>query len=127
MSGIAAFLQTYIKPSRWWRRHKTVELTIWPRFIAQALCPHVHKQPIMWGFPDSKSITFQCVDCHKRIVEVNDCAHKAVTWSSWETIKGMDIPQSFRCENCGASMFTKDLPKDVKITPHSSVSAARDH
>jgi len=80
----------------------------------------------MWGL-DNSTITFQCLDCHKNLKEVNDCAHGEVTWGSWETIKGVDIPRSYRCEHCHAPLFNKDLPKGVKITPHSSVSAARDH
>jgi hypothetical protein len=117
MNGFAGFVQAYIKPSRWWRRHKTIELTIWPRFVAQRLCPHVHKNPVMWSH-DLKTVTFQCIDCHKRIEEVNDCAHGEVAWASWENIKGVDIPHSFRCEHCHAPLFNKDLPKDVKITPY---------
>jgi hypothetical protein len=124
--GFAGFVQTYIKPSRWWRRHKTVQLTIWPRFIAQALCPHIHKNPVMWS-NDLKKVTLQCIDCHKRVEEAIDCNHSEVTWASWENIKGVDIPHSYRCELCGCPLWNKDLPKNVKITPHSSVSAARDH
>lgn len=116
MSGIAGFVQAYIKPSRWWRRGKKIELTVWPRWIAQRLCPHIHKQLVMYSV-EEKTRTMQCLDCHDQITENNNCVHPEVSWGSWETIKSTPIPTSFRCEACGVQLFNKDLPKDVNILP----------
>src|SRR5271163_4106557 len=96
--GIAGFVQAYIKPSRWWRRQKSFQITLWPRWAAQILCPHLHKQLWMYSV-EAKTITSQCLDCHKNVTEHNDCAHGEVTWGSWETIKGTEIPRSFRCQH----------------------------
>lgn len=118
--NLAGFVQTWIKPSRWWRRSRTIQVTIWPKFIAQSLCPHVHKNPIMWGMTGDKqnTVTYLCVDCHKRIKEVNECAHGEVSLSAWEDLNGQKIPHSFRCEHCGQPLAPSQLPKDSTVVPN---------
>jgi hypothetical protein len=98
-----------------------------PQFLAQALCPHIHKQLIMWDV-DSKTKTNICLDCHKHIDESNDCGHDEVRVCVVETVGKQLVPRGYRCENCGAEFEMKDLPKGVRIV-HLSVnnSAARDH
>jgi len=56
--SLTAFLQQYVKPTRWWRRKRSIEITLWPRFLAQALCPHSPKQ----YFSEDKTI-WRCDDC----------------------------------------------------------------
>jgi hypothetical protein len=129
-----------MKPSRWWRRHKSIEVTIWPRFLAQALCPHIHKNPIMWS---TGKRTMQCVDCHKRIEEINDCVHGEVIIASWEDLTtsergpfkpGMPVgkPTGFRCQHCGEYLQINEVPENsiIDLSPmnhQSNDSAAKDH
>jgi hypothetical protein len=119
--SLAAFLQQYVKPSRWWRRRKTVQVTIWPRFLAQALCPHARKQAIMWDV-EAKTKTGMCLDCHKHILERNDCAHGEVQVSVWETANGQSelVPRAYRCEHCGVGLEAKDLPPGARVA-HANI------
>jgi hypothetical protein len=119
--SIAAFVQQYIKPSRWWRRHKTVEITIWPRFLAQRLCPHKFKQMIMWD-TEEKTKTSMCLDCHKHILERNDCAHGEVHGHMYETEGIRLVPRSYLCDHCGVELEPKDLPTEVRIA-HLNIEA----
>jgi hypothetical protein len=112
--SFAAFLQQYVKPSRWWRRHRTVQVTIWPRWLAQALCPHVHKQLVMWDV-EGKTKTSMCLDCYKHVMEANDCAHGEVKISVWETVGTELVPRAYVCEHCGVELEMKDLPSGVQI------------
>jgi DNA-directed RNA polymerase subunit RPC12/RpoP len=112
--NIAGFVQAYIKPSRWWRRRKSVEVTIWPQFLAQALCPHVASHPIMWD-TERKTITYQCIDCHKHITEANPCAHGGVVPHSTDRFAKETIVRSYLCAQCGLELQPSELPKDAKV------------
>src|SRR5260370_1275305 len=107
--SFAGFLQEYVKPSRWWRRQKTVEITIWPRFLAQALCPHGPKRMIMWDV-ESKLKVSMCLDCHKHIEERNDCAHGEVHGHMYETEGTRLVPRSYLCDHCGVEVAARDEP-----------------
>ena len=112
--SLTAFLQQYVKPTRWWRRRRTIQLTIWPRWIAQALCPHKPKQLI--GFDvEARIKTSLCLDCHKHIDEHNDCFHGEVSVCMMETVGTQLIPRSFRCEHCGVELSPVDLPDGVMV------------
>ena len=132
--SIAAFVQAYIRPSRWWRRGKSIEVTIWPSFLAQALCPHIHQQPIMWD-TEHKTVTRQCIDCHKRITVADDCPHSKVVVSAWSDKSGapapsLSVPTVFRCQLCGFGLLHAELPQGalVDLSPmQANDSAARDH
>jgi len=108
--SLTAFLQQYVKPSRWWRRQRTIQITVWPRWLAQVLCPHLYKQLAMWD-ADSKTKTNLCLDCHKLVEELNDCAHGEVT--VWAT--NFSQPLTYKCEHCGVELEFKNLPKGVRI------------
>jgi hypothetical protein len=125
--SLSAFLQQYVKPSRWWRRQRTIQITVWPKFLAQALCPHENKQMIMWDVA-TKLKTSLCIDCYKHIEETNDCAHGEVSIHAVETINLSNapapfggrrsaqlIPRSYLCEHCGVELETKDLPHGVRV------------
>lgn len=58
--NFAGFLQTIAPPSRWWRRPKHIVISIWPSWLAQALCPHNVKS----FFSEDKTV-WRCEDCHK--------------------------------------------------------------
>lgn len=127
------FVQQYVQPSRWWRRARTIELTIWPRFLAQALCPHLLKQTIMWDVV-GKSKTSMCLDCRKHINETNDCAHGEVTvFASTQDAKTQQpIPVTFQCTKCGVELKYTDMPRgvvvrDLQVGNAAQQSAARDH
>jgi len=119
--SFAAFVQQYVKPSRWWRRKKTVEITIWPRFLAQYLCPHLNKQMIMWDV-EARTKTSMCLDCYKHVMEKNDCAHGEVHGHMYETEGVRLVPRSYLCDHCGVELEQKDLPTDVRIA-HISIGA----
>ncbi len=106
---------------------RTIRVTVWPRFLAQALCPHIHKQLIMWDV-DSKAKTNMCLDCDKHIEESNDCVHGELRVCVVETVGKQFVPRCYRCELCGVEFEMTDLPKGVRIV-HLSVndSAARDY
>ena len=112
--SFAAFVQQYVKPSRWWRRHRTVQITVWPRFLAQALCPHIRKQTIAWDV-ENKTKTSMCLDCHKHVEETNDCLHGEVQVSMWETEGTELVPRAYRCDHCGVGLEMKELPSGVQI------------
>lgn len=125
--SLTAFIQQYIKPSRWWRRQRTIQVTVWPRWLAQILCPHARKQPVMWDAAN-KTKTDLCLDCYKHIEEVNDCIHGEVRVHAMETINlgnapapfggkksAQLIPRSFLCEHCGVELALGDLPHDARI------------
>jgi hypothetical protein len=129
--SFAGFVQQYIKPSRWWRRHKSIEVTIWPRFLAQALCPHIHANPFMWDI-ENNTRTMQCIDCHKRFTEATNCAHGEVEVSMHELVEGKMIPYTFHCTHCGMPLDKTEVPKGAVITAPNlgnaaQQSAARDH
>jgi hypothetical protein len=96
------------------KSHRTIRFTVWPRFLAQARCPHIHKQPIMWDV-DSKTKTNMCLDCHKHIEESNDCAHGELSVCVAETLGKQFVPRCYRCELCGVEFEMTDLPKGVRI------------
>lgn len=123
--SISAFLQAVCQPSRWWRRQRTIQVTVWPQWLAQWLCPHLKTHLIMWDV-QQKTKTVICFDCYKRIEEINDCAHPEVLVHAVETIGKQLLPRSFRCEHCGVELSLQDLPDGVKIS-NSNDSASRDH
>lgn len=112
--SLSAFLQAYIKPTRWWRRHKTVQITVWPRWLAQALCPHIKKQTIGWDVEQKTKMSL-CLDCHKHLLEVNDCAHGEVSVFVVETVENQLVVRSYRCEHCNVELQPKDLPHGTRI------------
>jgi len=112
--SLSAFLQPYIKPSRWWRRKRSIQVTIWPQFLAQALCPHARKSMIMFDV-ENRTKTSMCLDCYKHIEETNDCEHGEVRVSVMETVGGQLVPRGFRCEHCSVELEVKDLPRGVRI------------
>lgn len=109
------------------RSQRTNQDTVRPGFVVQALCPHIHKQLIMWDV-DNKTKTNMCLDCHKHIEEPNDCAHDEVRMCVVETVGKQLVPRCYGCELCGVELEMTDLPKGVRIV-HLSVndSAPRDH
>jgi hypothetical protein len=109
------------------KSQRTFQVTVRPRFLSQALCPHIHKQLIMWDV-DSKTKTSMCPDCHKQIEEYNDCAHGEVRVCVVETVGKQWVPRCYGCELCGVEFEMKDLPEGVRIV-HLSVdhSTARGH
>jgi hypothetical protein len=119
--GLAAFIQQYVKPSRWWRRQKTIEVVIWPRFLAQWLCPHNYKQMIMFSV-EEKTKTSMCLDCHKHVLERNDCAHAEVHGHMYETEGTRLVPRSYVCDHCGVELAQKDLPTGVRVA-HLNIEA----
>lgn len=112
--SFSLFVQQYVKPSRWWRRQKSIQITIWPRWIAQAFCPHASKQPMMWDV-DKKLIASMCMDCHKHIEQTNDCIHGEVLVHVVETVGRQLLPRTFRCQHCGAELELKHLPHGVRV------------
>jgi len=112
--SLTAFLQQFVKPSRWWRRRRTIEITVWPRSFAQALCPHSVRQMIMFDV-EAKTKTGMCRDCHKHIEEPNNCIHSNVKVCMMETVGTQLLPRSYTCDLCGVELEPKDLPKDVQI------------
>jgi len=46
--------------SRWWRRPRKIQISIWPDWLAQALCPHKAKS--FWS--EDKTV-WKCEDCFK--------------------------------------------------------------
>ena len=64
----------------------------------------------MWD-TEKKSVTKMCTDCHKHIVEVNDCAHGEVSVFATEN----QAPLSYRCEHCGIELEFRHLPKGVRV------------
>lgn len=119
--SLSAFLQQYIKPSRWWRRRRTIQVTVRPQWLAQALCPHVRKQLIMWSVED-KTKTSLCLDCYKHIEEFNYCVHDEVRVRVLETREitpghrsAQLVPRSYLCEYCGVELEPKDLPHGVRV------------
>ena len=108
------------------RSQRTIHVTVRHRFVAQALCPHIHKRLILWDV-DNKTKTTMCLDCDKRIEESNDCAHDEVRVCVVETVGKQFVPRCYGCELCGVELEMKDLPKGVRIV-HLSVndSAASD-
>ena|SRR5271157_2834814 len=121
--SLSAFIQQYIKPTRWWRRQRSIQITIWPKFLAQALCPHIRKNMVMWDVA-KKLKTSLCLDCYKHIEEINDCEHGEVRVHSVETVNlgqgrrsAQLIPRSFLCGHCGVELQPQDLPDGVRVTP----------
>jgi hypothetical protein len=115
--SITGFLQAYVKPSRWWRRQKSIEITVWPRFLAQAFCPHIHKQLVSWD-NDKKTRTDMCIDCHKWVTVPNECMHAEVTWASWDTDfkhTNQPTPLDYRCLHCGVLVEARELIPGTKI------------
>lgn len=123
--SLSAFLQAVCQPSRWWRRKRTIQVTLWPQWLAQRLCPHLKKHLIMWDV-QKKIKTSICYDCYKHIEETNGCAHPEVLISVVETVGRQLVPRTFRCEHCGVELELNDLPHGVRISS-SNDSAARDH
>ncbi len=113
--SITGFVQAYFKPSRWWRRRKSIEITVWPQFLAQALCPHIHRQAVMWDI-ENRTITYRCIDCHKHTLVANPCGHsRRVSPYATERFAGMTTPRSYLCEDCGMELQSSELPRDAKV------------
>jgi hypothetical protein len=125
--SLSAFLQLYVKPSRWWRRQRSIQITVWPKFLAQALCPHENKQLVSWDV-EKKTLTNMCLDCYKHVEETNDCVHGEVRVHSMETVNlgrapapfggrksAQLVARTYLCEHCGVELEPKDLPPDVKV------------
>lgn len=59
----------YVKPSKWWRRRKVISITIWPQWIAEALCPHKGGIMICGAFQNRMTgedmFYGRCPDCEK--------------------------------------------------------------
>jgi hypothetical protein len=119
--ALAGFLQQYVKPSRWWRRQRTIEITVWPRFLAQRFCPHIPKQLIAWDVAEKTRI-HMCLDCHKHVIEVNDCLHSEVRGHMYETEGTKLVPRTFICLHCDVELEPKDLPTGVRIA-HLNIEA----
>jgi hypothetical protein len=109
------------------KSQRNVQVAVRPRSLAQALCPHLHRQLVMWDV-DSKTKTNMCLDCNKHIEESNDCAHEEVRMCVVETVGKQLVPRCYGCDLCGVELEMKDLPKSVRIV-HLNVndSAASDH
>jgi hypothetical protein len=63
--SFAGFMRIVPPASRWWRRPRSISITLWPTWLAQALCPHDAK--VYFGVsdtPDEKNI-WRCEDCFK--------------------------------------------------------------
>jgi hypothetical protein len=118
---LIAFLQQYVRPSRWWRRRKTVEVTVWPRFLAQRLCPHKPKQLMGWDVAAGTKLSL-CLDCHKTVLETNDCAHAEVHGHMYETEGTRLVPRSYLCDHCGVELSQGDLPAGVRVA-HINIEA----
>lgn len=110
----SAFMQPYIKPTRWWRRKRSIEITLWPRWLAQRLCPHIKKQLVGFNVAERTKM-LMCSDCHKWLLERNDCAHGEVQVAMMETVGGQLVARTFRCDHCGVELDQKDLPHGVQI------------
>lgn len=121
--GLTGFLQQYVRPSRWWRRHKTVQVTVWPRFLAQWLCPHlpVRKQMVAFDITAKTKISL-CLDCHKQVLEPNDCVHAEVRGHMYETEGARLVPRTFTCLHCHVELQPTDLPEGVQIS-HLNIEA----
>lgn len=98
-----------------------MEITIWPRFLAQAFCPHGPKRMIMFDVAE-KTKTSMCLDCHKHILEHNDCIHPEVHGCMYETEGTRLVPRSYSCDHCGVELEPKDLPAGVHIA-HVNIEA----
>ena len=57
--SFSGFLALIPKPTRWWRRPRNIQVTLWPDWLARALCPHEVKD----FFSDDKTI-WRCRDCY---------------------------------------------------------------
>ena len=123
--SLSAFLQAIVAPTRWWRRQRTIEMTVWSKWLAQWLCPHLKTQLVMADV-QKKTRTFICFDCYKQMEQVNDCIHGEVQVSVVETIGRSLVPRTFRCQHCGVQLEANDLPAGVVIY-NSNDSASRDH
>lgn len=122
MGNFSAFMQQYVRPSRWWRRRRTLEITVWPRWLAQLLCPHPKRQ--MAGFDvEAKTKMSMCLDCHKWLLERNDCAHGEVQVCMMETVGGRLVPRTYRCDHCDVELERKHLPEGVRVS-HPGVRSA---
>jgi len=58
--SFAGFMMAIQPPSRWWRRPRSIQFTLWPSWLAQALCPHTPKT--FWS--EDKTV-WRCEDCYK--------------------------------------------------------------
>lgn len=58
--SLQGLVQIIPAPSRWWRRPHSISITLWPSWLAQALCPHNPKT----YFSDDLTI-WRCEDCFK--------------------------------------------------------------
>ena len=123
--SISAFLQAIVAPSRWWRRQRTIQVTIWPKWLAQRLCPHLKTHLIMWDV-EKRIKTSVCYDCYKHIQTSNDCTHSEVQVWVVETVGAALIPRTFRCLHCDVMLRACDLPPGVVIY-NSNDSASLDH
>jgi hypothetical protein len=58
--SFAGFMMAVPPVSRWWRRPHKIQITLWPDWLAQALCPHNPKT----FFSEDKEV-WRCEDCFK--------------------------------------------------------------
>jgi hypothetical protein len=66
MSLVSNFVQVINPPSRWWRRGHKLQITLWPDWLAQALCPHKTKTFFSdFNDVDDDSTIWRCEDCFK--------------------------------------------------------------
>ena len=56
--NFTGFMQVIPKPTHWWRRPHQIHFSLWPAWLAQALCPHKVKT----YFTDDQ---WRCDDCFK--------------------------------------------------------------
>jgi len=96
------------------KSQRTIPGTVGPRSLAQSLCPHIHKQLVIWDV-DSRTKTNMCLDCHKNIEESNECAHGELSVCVVETVGKQFVPRCYRCEHCGVEFEMTDLPKGMRI------------
>jgi hypothetical protein len=62
-------LETYIPPKNWWRRERKVQVSIWPRWLAQLLCPHEVVGVMAFSSnvgETSGTLHSQCSECYKK-------------------------------------------------------------
>jgi hypothetical protein len=63
--SLSNFMMSIPPVSRWWRREHKIQITLWPDWLAQALCPH--KPKTFFGpsdEPQDKNM-WRCEDCFK--------------------------------------------------------------
>ncbi len=57
-------ITAYIPPTKWWRREHSIQVPVWPRWLAQWICPHVTTHVVAWGDTEQENIN-ACSDCYR--------------------------------------------------------------